>query len=385
MTKKKKLLIFCLKLFLIGLLLYNLGAVVSENKEKYFTFDYWQRFPSLKFIYENSQYVTKTPIGWIPDEIIYSYNGPALVKGGSPILIVPDSPPLGKYLIGLSALIFNNEKLVILFSGFLSFFFLYLLGKQLFNNTILALLPCVFLSFEKLILNQFVFVPLLDIIQLPFLLSCFYFFNKGLAGKKKKQFLYFSLSSILLGCFIATKFFVNGLPIIASFYIVLLLHKKIKPLVFFTLTLPLALLVLILSYSKVFLDGEGIRRFFGIQKWIFLYHQSKLILPFSIWPLILFNKWYVWWGDKPILSDSQWQITWPLVFIVSLLTIALYFLKKIPQKLEFEVLAVWTICYVFFFSFGQITTRYLILYLPILYLVAVFGLKNLFLKEKYGK
>lgn len=374
---RKKLTLF-LEILFLTVIFINIANAVWQNRQKYFTFDYWQRYSSLKYVYENSQYVTKAPVGWIPDEVIYAYNGPALIKGGSPILIVPDSPPLGKYFIGLSALIFNNENIVIIIFGFLTFLFLFLLGKQLFKNTLLALLPCVFLSFEKLIQNQFVYVPLLDMIQLPFLLSLFYFFNKGLLAEKNRQLFYFVLTSILLGCFISTKFFVNGLPILASFYAVLLIHKKIKPTIILTMLLPLSLFVLMLSYSKVFLDGEGLRRFFGIQKWIFLYHQSKLILPFSIWPLILFNQWYVWWGDKPILSDPQWQITWPIVFVISLLTVFLYFLKKMPGKMDFEVLGLWVFFYLLFFSFGQITTRYLILYLPVLYLVAVFGLKNLY-------
>lgn len=374
-----------IKFLLLAVIIFNVGSMVWKNGDKYFKFDYWQRYPNLKYVYENSQYVTKKPIGWIPDEIVNAYAGGAVVKGLSPILVIADQPPLGKYLIGLSALLFNNENTIILLCGLTSLTFLYLLGKQIYNSSFWALLPPVFLSFEPLFINQFQFVPLLDIIQLSFLLPSFYFFNKGLTQIKGRQIFFFALTALLLGCFISTKFFISGLTILASFYTVFIIHKKIKPAAIFTLVLPLCFFVLLLSYTKVFLDGEGLRRFFGIQKWILLYHQSQLILPFSIWPLILFNQWHVWWGNVPILSDPQWRLTWPLIFILSLITVFLYFLKKIPRKIEFEVLGVFVFFYVLFFSVGQITTRYLILYLPVLYLIAIFGIKSFLRSIKDAK
>ncbi len=381
-AKTKKNLTIFLEIILVAVISINLINVVWKNSEKYFTFDYWQRFPSLKYIYENSQYVTKTPIGWIPDEIVNAYAGGAVIKGLSPILVIADQPPLGKYLIGFSALFFQNENIIILFCGIISVIFLFLIGRQIYSHAIFSFLPLVALSFEPLFRNQFQFVPLLDIIQLSFMLPSFYFFNRGVVKKGKNQFFFFSLAAILLGGFVSTKFFITGLTIITAWYLVLFIQKKSRPILALSLTLGLTILILMLSYLKVFIDGEGLRRFFGIQKWILLYHQSQLILPFSIWPLILFNQWYVWYGDKPILSDPQWQITWPIVFIVSLATIVFYFFGKIPKKTEFEALAVWTVFYLLFFSFGQITARYLIIYLPILYLVAFFGLENFFFKKK---
>lgn len=371
-----------LKILFLAIIFLNLTSVVWKNNDKYFIFDYWKRYPSLEYIYKNSQYVTKAPIGWVPDEFVNAYAGGAVIKGLSPILVIADQPPLGKYLIGLSALIFNNENIIILSSGIISLIFLFLIGRQIYFHKILAFLPVVALSFEPLFRNQFQFVPLLDIVQLMFFLPCLYFFNKGLAEKNKKQFFYFCLSSIFLGCFISTKFFITGLTVMIAFYLVLISQRKWKAIIPLITSNIFVLLVLMLSYLKVFLDGEGMKRFFGIQKWIFLYHKSQLILPLTIWPLILFNQWHVWWGDKPILSDPQWQITWPIVFLLSLLTIVLYFLGKMPKKAEFEVFAFWTICYLLFFSFGQITSRYLIIYLPILYLITLFGLENFLLRRK---
>ncbi len=372
-----------IKFLLLAVIIFNLGSIVWKNSDKYFKFDYWQRYSNLKFTYENSQYVKKTSSSWVPDEFVNAYAGGAVVKGLSPILVIADQPPLGKYLIGLSGLLFNNENIIILFCGSVSLFFLYLLGKQIYNNTLLALLPPALLSFEPLFINQFQFIPLLDIIQLSFLLPAFYFFNKAIKQSRHQQIFFFSLAGLFLGAFISTKFFITGLTVVGAYLLVLTRRKNLRLFLKFLPALFLAFLVLFFSYTKVFLDGEGLRRFFGIQKWILLYHQSQLILPFSIWPLILFNQWHVWWGNIPVLSDPQWQFTWPLTLLTSLFTIALYFLGKIRLKIEFEVLAAWVVFYILFFSFGQITARYLVIYLPILYLITIFGLQNLF--KKYGK
>ena len=373
-----------LKLLFCLIILFNLGSVISKNKEKYFTSDYSKRYQSLEYIYNNSQYVSKNPIGWVPDEVINAYAGGAYVKGVSPILIAPDTPPLGRYLIGISTILFNNENIIIPICGLISLVFMYLLGLQILRNKTLALLAVALLSFEPIFLNQFAFVPLLDIMQLAFLLPAFYFFNKGVSKDGRKQFLYFVLASIFLGAFVSTKFFITGITVVAAWYLTLVLRKNKKAIILLTASLPFSLLILLLSYIKAFADDPNLKRFLGIQKWVFLYHKSQLILPFSIWPLILLNKWYVWYGDKPILSDFQWRITWPVIFIGSLITIFLYFTKKISKKPEFEVLAIWTICYLLFFSFGQITSRYLIIYLPILYLITIFGLENFLLKRKHG-
>src|SRR5258708_23471717 len=132
------------KVFLVIVLLsaitYNVSIVVIANKQKYFSFDFWQRFPILRQTYLDSQYVNKHPKGWIPDEAVNAYAGGAYIQGVSPILIAPDTPPLGRYLIGLSAIIFNNENIIILFFACGSLIMLYLLGMQIFHNVVISLI-----------------------------------------------------------------------------------------------------------------------------------------------------------------------------------------------------------------------------------------------------
>jgi len=360
---------------LLGTIFFNITSTVWNLKEKYFSTDYWQRFPVLEKTYLNSQYVNKHPAGWVPDEAIQSYAGGAFIKGINPVYVLPDTPPLGKYLIGLSTVIFNNESTVILIFSILSLILLYILSYQVLGSKLLALGPPFLLSFEPIFKNQLVYAPLLDIIQLVFLLSAFVVFNRALASRKSLLFLL--LANIFVGCFISTKFFITGAPIEAAFYLVLLLKKDRRRLLELTLTLPVAVFILLLSYVRVFAFGYTFNKFLGIQKWVFLYHRSQLILPLSIWPLILLNKWYVWYGNKPVISDPQWLITWPLVTLSTIVIAILGILKRLKINESAWVLIAWSVFYFALFSFGEITSRYFVILIPVLYVISVYGIIEL--------
>lgn len=370
--KNERTLLSLLTVIFIAIILFNIGGVVFQNLGKYTSSDFWKRFPTLKQTYLDSQYVNKHPKEWIPDEVVNTFAGASYVKGVSPVLIAPDTPPVGRYLIGLSVLLFNNENIITLLCGFLSLFLLYLLGTQIFPKKLLALLPPVLLSFEMIFKNQFIYTPLLDIMQLVFLLGSLYSFNKGLMAKRKYLFS-FIIASIFLGLFISTKFYITGLTIIGAWYIVLFLRKEKKRIVYLTLTLPIAIAILLISYIQVLFTGYQLSKFLGIQKYVFFYHKSQLILPFSIWDLLLFNKWHVWFGNKPVISDTQWSITWPVITIISLATVLIYMLRRVKRCKPIEVAMAWIIFYLLFFSFGQISSRYFVILIPILYVVAVFG------------
>lgn len=373
---KDKRVLKILQAILVLVVIANFSSTIWQMKGKYLSNDYWQKFPALENTYLNSQYISKHPKGWVPDETVFSYAGGKLIRGTNPVLIIPDAPPLGKYIIGLSTVIFNNDSTFIFLSGILSLFVLYFLGMQVFSNRILALVPVAFLSYEPIFKNQLIYTPLLDLFQLVFILCCFYFFNKGLTSKK--IFLFFSLASLFLGFFIATKFFITGFIIIASFFAVLIYNKDKERMEKLSVSLPIALIVLLSSYIRVFAFGYTINKFLGIQKWVFLYHKSFLILPLSVWPLLLFNKWYVWFGDKPVIADGQWSITWPIITIVSVITIILYILRKIPKNRNLEILIAWFVFYILFLSLGQTFSRYFVILIPVLYIISLYGIVSLY-------
>lgn len=371
-----------IQLLLISVIVTNVGSTVWNLRDKYLSSDYWQRFPSLKKAYYDSIYANKKG-GFLPDETLYSFNGGALIQGTSPILVNPEIPPTGKYIVGLSALIFKNEHIVIPIAGILSLILIFLLGRQIFSTSLIALIPPSLLSFEPIFKNQFIFTPLLDIIHLVFLLLSFYFFNLAFR-KKKSVFVFFLFTSLFFGLFISTKFFGIGISVFLAFVAVLVINKKFKRLKLFLISTPVSVLVLLFSYIRVLAIGYPLSKFFGIQKWVFWYNQGHLRLPFSVWPLLLLNKWFVSWSTS-ILSDPQWRITWPIITVLSLSTIVIYFLlKEIPRKIEAEVLMIWVLLYLIFLSFGDANARYFVILIPIMYLISVFGIKillgNLLLK-----
>jgi len=360
---------------MVGVILLNIGLAVWSAKEKYTAFDLQSRYPKLKFAYEDSQYANLLFKYWIPDGPVNTYAGLAYVKGVSPILIAADTPPLGRYLIGIFGLLFNNENILTLIVGGISFYLLYLLGRQLLLQKLLALIPPMLVSFEPIIKSQFVYTPLLDLMQLMFLLGYFLVFILALRRKNHYE-KYFVIASVLLGCFIATKFFATGITVLAASVIVLLLNFNKHKFFVYCLTLPLTVLILLLSYSKSFIDNPNIKSFLGIQKWVFLYHKSQITTPFAIWPFIYLNQWYVWWGDKPILSEVTWTIMWPIITSISLFTAAMSLFKRIKRNSAVELLLLWVICYLLFFSVGQVSARYLVILLPILYVLSVYGMRE---------
>lgn len=369
-SRNEKLISFIL-IVIIG---FNITSTVFPISSKYTSKDYWERFPAMETIFKNSQYISKKPTAIIPDEVAFSYSAGKLVQGENPVLHVPDAPPLGKYLIGLSAFIFNNENVVIFIFSILSVVLIYFLGFQIFSSRLVSLIPPLLFSSETIFKNQLIYTPLLDLFQLTFLLSSFYFFNKAMSSKSPVKF--FLISIVFVGFFISTKFFVSGLSIVFAMTLVLVLRKSFKKLLLFIATLPVSVFILLLSYSRVLAFGYSLRELIGIQKWVFLYHQSKVILPFSVWPLLFFNQWHVWFGDKPVISDPQWSISWPLITIISFLTLIFYLLRKIEHKLEVEILIAWAACYLLFLSVGNTFSRYLFIVIPVLYIISMYGILN---------
>ncbi len=371
---KQKVLFF----FLLLLSIFPIGRIAWQKWHYYLSpFD----LKRTQGLYEISQYVKKEKAAWIPDETLFSYAGWYYLNGGSPILINPENPPLGKYLIGLSIRLFNNEKIPSLIFGFLSLFSFYLVCRLFFKNSWLSLIPVAFFSWERLFREQFISLPLFETFALTFLNFSLYFFIK--AGKSRWCFL---ASSFFLGALWATRPWMATIPLIMAMVIYLLfVQRNFKQFWFWLTTTSLALIVLLLSYLKLFLEGWSPAKVLSVQKWILWYHQSRLIEFGSVWPLIYLNRWYVWWGDKPFLPMVQWSIFWPIITTLALIFSVLVFFKTIGlakarlKNFEFDrritVLCLWVVFYLAFLSIGNISSRYLFYLLPYCYLLSYYLLK----------
>lgn len=361
---------FLSSLCLVFFILFRLGGVIRANWDSYST---KYNFKAFEKIYLQSQYVSLNPSGWIPDEAVYSYAAGAYLRGVNPILINPEHPPLGKYIISLFILLFNRANLSVLVFGLLTVFLFFILGQIVLADAFWSLVSVAILISERLFVEQFIYLPLLDIFQLAFIFLSFIFFIKGLTRPR-----FFLLANLFLGCTSATKFYLTAFLVLLSWVLFLgVCNKKRKTIFSFFLSLPFIFLVPLASYFRYFMLGGNLRDFWGVQKWIFLFHQGKNLSPFYFWALVFCNRWRVWWGEKRFISCVQWQITWPISILVAFFISFLFFKKKpFWNNKKIGVIISWFLIYLLFLSVGQVSPRYLIPLLPFSHLIFVYGVSR---------
>lgn len=371
-TKKKiksKIALRFLLLLILVLIFIRPFSVIYKNADSFFSKSYWDNYEHLKKLYYSSQYVKKINPNIMPDQAFEAFVGGALIKGLNPIMVVHEHPPLGRYIIGFSILLFNNDSTLILFLTLFTVLGIFLISKFILHSVFLSLVPVALFVNEPLFISKFEIAPLIEPIQLTFIIFSLYFFIKGI--KENKYSRYFILSSICLGFVISIRFFILGAALAGSMILYFVFKKQFdKRAVMFLFSLPLSLVVLILSYTKTIQEGYSIFQVFSIQKYIFLYHKSKLISFFSFWDLIIFNKWHTWWGDRRILSDSQWVLIWPISMFLTFLHFLLAMIRKIKLIEEEKIIILWIIFYSVLLSVGLSTTRYFLPLLPFLYIIA---------------
>src|ERR1035437_8290101 len=147
MRISKSLIIKVICIIFIGIIIFNVGNLVLEQKGKYFSSNYAASYPSLQKIYYDAIYNDKHG-GFVPDEFLYSCIGGALMRGKSPIFLNPEVPPFGTYLIGLSTVVFNNQHIIMVIFAALSLFMMFMVGRQIYPSKLIALIPPLLLSLE---------------------------------------------------------------------------------------------------------------------------------------------------------------------------------------------------------------------------------------------
>lgn len=376
-------------LWIIILLACLLQPILSiyQQKDKFFSRGYHALYEEYKNAYDSSQYVVKKNPGIIPDETFESFAAGAFLKGLNPILIVHDHPPLGRYILSGSIAVFDNVHIAILIALGFSLIGIFMITRLLTSNIFVSLLPVGAFANESLFLNKLTYTPLPEPIQLPFIIFSFYFFLKAM--KEKKDIPYFIATALSIGCVISIRFFVLGAVIAASMGLYLILRRKFdRKFKYFLCSFPLTVFVLFLSYTRTMLESKNPLQFLSIQKYILSYHSTKFILPFTFWDLFFFNRWHTWWGSRQVLSDPQWNILWPITYVISYFSAIYSYLRKIPFKDGEKVLLIYIALISIMLSTGYTSTRYFLPILPFTYILAtsfVFALLNNKLVKKPKK
>ena len=348
---------------IVCIIMFRVTWVLYDNRAK-FVPDYWQRYPILKDVFGQSQYMMKGWKYWIPDETAYSYAAGAYAKGANPILVESTQPPLGKYIIGLSIVLTGNENILV--AVFFMFLLLgvYILAIQLTGRIFLGLMATLFTSFERLFTDQLSFTPLLDIFFITFVV---YGLIAASCALQRRKPAFLLVSYACFGASLMVKVWLIGIVFVLPMTAYILLRNRSYYL-FVIGGFFLMLLITFLSYTRMFMDGYNIIEVLKVQKWLYWYQGGKQNRLFTIWPLIFLNRWYVWWGETPISKDPNWSFSWPVVIgsgilaSIRMLTMSIKTAKPVSHLCGLSVLS-----YAVFMSLGQPSARYLLPILPICY------------------
>ncbi len=303
----------------------------------------------------------------MPDETLFSYVSGAYLRGMDPILANSEHTPLGKYMIAVSIYFLHNDRFPTLVFGVLSGVSIWLVGSMALGSSTLALIPVLIITLDRLFTNQLIIAPLLDIIQLPFIFFALAaFIHERQSGK-------YIFTAVSIGTVIATKTVVPGILLVGCMGLFLLLRKDIRGAVTFSLWLPIAFLVLLLSYTRTFMSGYTFWDFLKFQKWIFLYQGSKLIYPFSSLRLLLFNQWQTWWAGNKIVSAVDWSILWPISTVSSVGVGIWMAVRKTWANKMLSLLLLWIVVYQLFLCLGVVSSRFFLPLLPAQYILLTYG------------
>lgn len=356
---------------LIILFFVNLFFRVWSYRAEYTTrFDpnYW------KMRYNQSQWVVPDSKNSIGDDGLYAHAGWVYIHGGNPVLLNAEIPPLAKYIIGLSEIIFQNQNTIALLTGLGVLAAFYVLNLQLFKSHLAAFIPVFLFSIEPIFYSQ-LRAPYIDTLYLLFLLLTFLFILK------KKYF----VSSFFLGCFASTKYPIGSFFVVAAIIPWVITFNK-KTIGIYAISLILWPVVFLLSYSRYFILGGSLAGFIGVQKWIVhFYSVGAHATPGIVYPMILTGNWYTWFAG--VQRISEWTVIWPVAFLGSF-TAAIFLFGNLKngQKLKLDrqnmmLILFWTISYLLFLSFTPVFPRYLLLLMPFMYNLSIWLV--LVLRKRY--
>lgn len=371
---KKLIKITVLIYFLVSVfvLVVNVYRQKSIYQEHYNYKEYKRRFDQSQWIVTNKN----KKITVLSDADLYSFVASELLQQKDPTVINFETPPLGKYLIAASIMIFDNQRIVSLFFGVACLILIYYLTFMITHSSAASLLSTSLTMTSWLFIDQLINSPQMDIFQLFFLLVMIIFFT---LFEKKKHIKYLVIASISAGAFASMKAFFIYLCFVIL-WIGLFYFFKRKPLkmviknllfIFF-----IATGVYFFYYLNYFLYNHGtVINLIMVQKWIVGFYTvnspiqtNKLIGSYL--PLIYLNKWKFWSEGYPIIKYENWSMLWPIFHLFGWISIVYLWLKnKIKDNIALGLIISFTVAYSIFLFFTPVWPRYLLLLFVPMYIV----------------
>lgn len=319
------------------------GALYTDSQyvrdSKYFTFERYQ----------------KTDLG---DDGLYAFAGGYYIRGGDISQVNFENPPLGKYLIGLSTIVFHNELFINIFYAVILFILVYTLSLRLTKDKLISSVSLLLFITQPVVSNQ-VTISMLDLPMIVFFIAGLYAYLKATQDKKPKKDLF--LSALLFSLSFVIRFF-PILPVILLILIIGLVNKGKAYWFSFTIFLAILVpLVYLVSHAIYFYYHPSFFGFLRYQKWILWWRGDN---PFKIGNIIftlLIGRYRSWWQDGGWLVSSDWNLLTSLISSIGLLS--LWRWRRFPRS----ILAIMT---VFFFVYIAVATvgvgKFILPILPLL-------------------
>jgi len=338
-----------------------------------------QKFDPLAYenFYQHSQYSDYKNLLTMPDEDLYAFAGWHYLTTGELGKVNIEHPPLGKYFIGFSILLFNNQNILQIFWGMIFLILIYLLGEQLTKKPLILSAVVLLVVLEPLFRHQLI-DSLLDlplaVFTLLYLLSI---------KKIPDSNFWLGIAGISLGAAAAAKFPALALILILASLLSLLFQKRknrsilLKKLLIvnliafsiFTLTyLPFILSQSFLDWINLLIKGTRIH----------LSHAPNYPKGVILKALFL-NQWPRWWEEGEFQKILEWQLTWPLLGLSFLLSPLLALKNKLFKQNAILFLFCWL--YFLFLASRLFFPAYLLPLLPLGFLLFLL-LSQLLLRNK---
>ena len=243
-------------ILLLLIVFYQLISLLPQLSVRYDTL-YWEsQFSRSQLIYGGKAEVK------LSDYDLYSIVGYKYWRGDDPMRLHPEVPPLGKQIIGLSIILFQNPAVINVFLGFSVLVIFYLISRQISLSPFVSSLGVFLISLDPLF-RESITTANLDIIQLFFLsLSLLSFL---IAHRHASLF---ALTSIAIGLIMTVKFYLTGLFLLWIYLGYLFFRQDFQLFKKFIYSLPYVLLGYVLPYAPSLIANPDIISFLRFQRWL---------------------------------------------------------------------------------------------------------------------
>ena len=351
----------------IAVCLSYLALVVFCNRALFFSsFDasYW------KDKFEHSQWALPLSVRTIGDDGLYLYEGYRLIHGDDPTRYNAEVPPLGKYLIGASILTTGNGYIYGFITTSLVVVMFFLLCQLLIQNRLLSLAATTLFITDPLITSQFP-RTMLDSLQAFFLLM---FILLLLTARKRKRWLP-AIAGLVLGGFSGIKFpILTPILILIGFITIWKTYRNIRLAILYCISIPVGYLI---PYIPYFIGGHTLVDWIRTQKWIIsFYTHSNLVPTWGSAFINLLTGFYQNIYDRSWVHSPEWSPAWTVISVAALM--GLYRIARGKQRsFQWIIIACIAGYTLLLYQVIPFWTRYLVLLLPLLYLLAVYSLSHI--------